>query len=115
MEHDKRFDDNEWTAEELAQLRALDSGQAPSSALKARTVRSLRARHLIGAKWSPALRFAFALAAASVVFAVGTVVGYAAGLRRATAPTEAAVPPTTVARVDSAATPRQQTRQVIWF
>jgi hypothetical protein len=115
MAYDKRFDDNEWTPEELAQLRALDSETAPSPALKAQTVRALRARHLIGAKWSPALRSVVVLAAASVVFAVGTVVGYAAGSRRATV-TPVVAPPTAVARVDSsAATPRQQTRQVIWF
>jgi len=107
--------DNEWTPEELAQLRTLDSERAPTAALKARTVRLLRARHLIGARWSPGLRSVLALAAASVVFVAGTAVGYAAGARRATL--RAAVPPpAALAKADSSsAAQRQQTRQVIWF
>ena len=90
MDYDKQFD-NEWTPEELAQFRALDLERAPG------------------------VRTVFALAAASVVFAAGTVVGYAAGARRATVP---AVAPTAaaLAKVDSSsAAQRQQTRQVIWF
>ena len=115
MDYNGRFDDNEWTPDELAQMRALDSERAPSMGLKTRTVSSLRARHLIGGHWSPGLRSVFALAAASVVFVAGTVVGYAAGSRRATLPA-VLVPPTAVARVDSSASAqRQPTRQVIWF
>ena len=114
MDYDQQFD-NEWTPEELAQLRALDSERAPTAALKARTVGSLGARNLIGARWSPGLRSVIALAAASVVFVAGTLVGYAAGARRATL--RAAVPPpAALAKVDSSsAAQRQQTRQVIWF
>ena len=107
--------DNEWTPEELAQLRALGSERAPTAALKARTVRSLRARHMIGARWSPSLRSVLALAAASFVFVAGTVVGYAAGARRATVPA-VVVPSAALAKADSSgAAQRQQTRQVIWF
>ena len=114
MDYDQQFD-NEWTPEELAQLRALDSERAPAAALKARTVSSLRARNLIGARWSPGLRSVLALAAASVVFGAGTAVGYAAGARRATL-RAAAAPPAALAKVDSSsAAQRQQTRQVIWF
>ena len=106
--------DNEWTPEELAQLRTLDSERAPTAALKARTVRLLRAQHLIGARWSPGLRSVLALAAASVLFVAGTAVGYVAGTRRATL--RAVVPPpAALAKADSSATQRQQTRQVIWF
>ena len=107
--------DNEWTPEEIAQLRALDSERTPTAVLKARTMRSLRARHLIAARWSPGLRSVLALAAASLVFVAGTAVGYAAGARRATL--RAAVPPpAALAKADSSsAAQRQQTRQVIWF
>jgi len=116
MDYDRRFDDNEWTPAELAQLRALDSERTPSAGLKARTVTSLRTRHLIGAHWSPGLRSVFALAAAAVVFVAGTVVGYAAGSRRATVPAAVAPPAAAVARVDSSGpAQRPQTRQVIWF
>ena len=116
MDYDRQFDDNEWTPEELAQIRALDAERAPSVGLKARTVGSLRARHLIGAHWSPGLRSVFALAAAAVVFVAGTVVGYAAGARRATLQPAVAPPAAAVARVDSSgAAQRPQTRQVIWF
>jgi hypothetical protein len=115
MDYDQQFD-NEWTPEELAQLRALDSERTPTAALKGRTVSSLRARNLIGARRSAGFRSAFALAAASVVFAAGTVVGYAAGARRATSPAAVAPPAAALAKVDSSsAAQRQQTRQVIWF
>ena|SRR5436190_1873118 len=115
MDDDRRFDDNEWTPEELAQLRALDSGRTPSAELKARTVSSLRARHLIGAHWSSERRSVFMLAAAAVVFVAGTVVGYAVGARRATAPAAVATPAAAVARVDSSGVTQRQQRQVIWF
>ena len=114
MDYDQQFD-NEWTPEELAQFRALDLERAPAPALKARTVSSLRARNLIGTRWSPGLRSVLALAAASVVFAGGTVVGYAVGARRATVPAAVTPPPPALARVDSSNAARQQTRQVIWF
>lgn len=115
MDYDQQFD-NEWTPEELAQLRALDSERAPTAALKARTVSSLKARNLMGARWSPGLRSVLALAAASVVFVAGTVVGYAAGARRATVPTAVAPPAAALAKADSSgAAQRQTTRQVIWF
>jgi len=114
MDYDQRFDDNEWTAEEIAQLRALSLEREPSATLKARTVSSLRARNLIGRRWSPAVRSVIGLAAASLVFAAGTAVGYVAGSRRAVSPE--ALTPTAVARVDSTgASQRPQTRQVIWF
>jgi hypothetical protein len=115
MDYDHKFD-NEWTPEELAQFRALDLERAPSAALKARTVSSLRARNLIGARWSPSLRSVLALAAASVVFAAGTAVGYAAGARRATVPAAVVPSAAALAKVDSSsAGQRPQTRQVIWF
>ena len=114
MDYDNRFDDNEWTPQELAQLRALSAEREGSATLKARTVHSLRARNLIGVRWSPAVRSALGLAAASLVFAAGTIVGSLAGSRRTTAPE--AVASTTVVRVDSSGAPqRAQTRQVIWF
>jgi hypothetical protein len=117
MDYDRQFDDNEWTPEELAQLRALEPERAPNLALKARTVSSLQARNLIGARWSPGLRSVLVLAAASVVFVAGTIVGYAAGARRATLPATAApAAAAALAKADSSgAAQRQQTRQIIWF
>jgi hypothetical protein len=115
MDDDRQFDDNEWTPEEIAQFRALHSERAPTATLKARTVSALRHEHLIGSRPRPIARTVGALAAASVVFAGGAVVGYAAGSRRATSQ-ESPVPPTSaVARVDSTGVVQRQTRQVIWF
>jgi hypothetical protein len=115
MDYDQQFDDNEWTPEEIAQFRALHVERAPSATLKARTVGALRRDHLIGARWSPGARSVLALAAASVVFAAGTMVGYAAGSRRATSQEAPAPPTSAVARVDSTGVAPRQTRQVIWF
>ena len=118
MSYDERFDDNEWTAEELAQLRALDPEREPSATLKARTVSSLRVSNLIGHRGSPALRSALGFAAASLVFAAGTAVGYVAGSRRATSPDAVAstAPVAAISRIDTTgASQRSQPRQVIWF
>ena len=115
MNDDRQFDDNEWTPQEIAQFRALHAERAPTATLKARTVGSLRREHLIGSRPRSIARTAVALPAASLVFAGGTVVGYAAGSRRATSQ-EAPTPPTSaVARVDSTGIAPRQTRQVIWF
>jgi hypothetical protein len=115
MDYDEQFDDNEWTPEEIAQFRALHVERAPTATLKARTVGALRREHLIGARWSPGARTVIALAAASVVFAAGTVVGYAAGSRGATSQEPPAPAASAVARVDSTGIAQHQTRQVIWF
>jgi hypothetical protein len=116
MDYDSQFDDNEWTPHELAQLRALSAERESSATLKARTVRSLRSRNLIGVRWSPVMRSLFGLAAASLVFAAGAAVGYVAGSRRTTTTEAGASRTAAVARVDSSGeAQRPQMRQVIWF
>lgn len=112
---DRQFDENEWTPDELAQLRALDSERAPGIALKARTTRALRNEHLVGRRWQASPRMLLALAAASVVFAAGAVVGYAAGSQRAASRETSTTPTTAVARADSAVVAQRPVRQVIWF
>jgi len=72
----------EWTPEERAQLADVGQHRSPRSELKGRTMRDLRERGLLGAAGSRTpSRFAFALAAAVVVFAAGMLAGYGVGLR----------------------------------
>ena len=109
------FDENEWTPDELAQLRALDTERMPGASLKARTTRALRSEHLVGWRWHASPRMLLVLAAASVVFVAGAIAGYAAGSRRAVARGASSPPPTAIARADSAVVAPRPTRQVIWF
>jgi hypothetical protein len=79
---DHSFD--EWTPEERARLADVGRHRSPRSELKARTMRALHERGLLGAVLLPRPRrqVAFALAAAIVIFAVGVLAGYSVGLRR---------------------------------
>jgi hypothetical protein len=117
MNYDNQsFDENEWTADERAQLHALDAERSSSATLKARTIRALRDEHLLGAAARGRSRLLLVLAAASVMFAAGTAVGYTAGSRRALArDTSQPAASAAVARADTTARTQRATRQVVWF
>jgi hypothetical protein len=109
--------ENEWTAEERAQLDTLSADRIPPAALKARTIASLERDGWLRPRRSLPLRATLGLlAAAAVVFAAGAVVGYSLADRRsAPRTTEDRVLPREVARADSAATTTTVARHVVWF
>jgi len=113
-EHES-FDQNEWTAEERAQLDALTRELAPRPELKTRTIRALRDDgHLRPARDISFRVVAGLLLAASLVFSAGALVGYAAAQRRLpTRETAGKAPQHDVARVDSDTT--STVRHVIWY
>jgi hypothetical protein len=114
-EHES-FDQNEWTAEERAQLDALSRELAPPRELKTRTIRGLRGDGHLRPTRDISLRVvAGLLLAASLVFSAGALVGYRAAQRRAS-PRETAVTATRhdVARIDSDTT-SSPVRHVVWY
>lgn len=115
-EHES-FDQNEWTAEERAQLDALPRELAPPRELKTRTIRALRGGgHLRPARDISLRVVAGLLLAASLVFAAGALVGYTAAQRRTTIRENAATPgQREVARVDSDTTAAPAVRHVVWY
>jgi hypothetical protein len=118
MRHDhEAFDENEWTADEQARFAALSSERLPPAALKQRTMRALGNRALLGRRTtiSPPLIVGLLLAA-SVVFAVGALVGYAAANRRPSeGPTPTVAATRAVAQLDSADSANRHTRHVVWY
>jgi hypothetical protein len=112
-EHES-FDQNEWTAEERAQLDALTRELAPRPELKTRTIRALRGDGQLRPARDISLRVvAGLLLAASLVFSAGALVGYTAAQRRASTRETAEAPQHDVARVDSDTT--STVRHVVWY
>jgi hypothetical protein len=121
MHDDEReFDEREWTEDERAQLEMVGAHRSPRRELRERTVSALQSRRLVARRppLSPRVWAALA-AAAAIVFAIGTLVGYQAALRRVNASrieaTSVTPPPpqTREARLDSNNQPAP--RKVVWF
>jgi hypothetical protein len=111
------FDDNEWTPEERARLGALSADRLPPAELKHRTASALRERGLLRGEVRLSSRVVIGLLlAASVVFAVGALVGYAAANRRpAVAPETTVAATREVAKIDSPPAPAKPARHVVWY
>ena len=83
---DQFFEGDEWSADESAQLRSLARERIPSHELKGKTVAALHSHGFLAAQASGSPRRMIALlAAASVIFIAGALVGYFAA-RRSPAP-----------------------------
>jgi len=118
MRTDQRsFDENEWTAEERARFAALGAERVPPPQLEQRTVTALRERGLLGrrSRISPPVIIGLLLAA-SIVFAAGALVGYAAANRKPAQVPERAVASTrSVAQLDSGDSTARRARHVVWY
>ena len=118
MQSDQRsFDENEWTADERARFAALGSERVPPPQLEQRTVVALRERGLIGrrSRFSPPVIIGLLLAA-SIVFAAGALVGYAAANRKpADVPGRSVASTRSVAQLDSADSTARRARHVVWY
>ena len=80
------FEGDEWSADENAQLRSLARERIPSHELKGKTISALHSHGFLAAPASGSPRRMIALlAAASVIFIAGALVGYLAA-RSAPAP-----------------------------
>jgi hypothetical protein len=107
---------DEWTAAERAQLDALATERAPSPDLKGRTIAAARAAGYLRPK-SPvtATRTIKLLAAASLIFAAGTVVGYALARRAVSRASRASANREAVAAVSSFVIDTDPGRHVVWY
>lgn len=118
MQKDHRsFDENEWMPDERARFAGLTAERLPPPQVEQRTVAALRERGLIGrrTRFSPPLIIGLLLAA-SIVFAAGALVGYAAANRRpANAPGRAVASTRSVAQLDSADSTARRARHVVWY
>jgi len=117
MSNDHRtFEDDDWTADDLAHLGTLDAERAPGPELKRQTIDALRARALLRpGRYITGRIVAGMAAAASIIFALGAVAGYATATRLTAArASESVEPPRAVARADSTTTAVPK-RQVVWF
>jgi hypothetical protein len=111
---DRSFDENEWTPEEQAHVEALSTHRVPPAELKPRTVRALRDRGYIGPRVVSPWIVVAGLVAATIIFVVGTMVGYAAASRRVTPSTPVTVATArAVAQIDS--TEKTPARHVVWY
>ena len=82
--HDELFDGDDWTPDENAQLSALSAEKRPPEELKRRTMEAMRRRGLLGPhRVATPRRVVALLAAASVIFIAGALVGYVAARRAA--------------------------------
>lgn len=83
---DEFLEGDEWSADENAQLGSLARERIPSHELKGKTIAALHGHGFLAAPVSASPRRTMALlAAASVIFIAGALVGYLAA-RRAPAP-----------------------------
>jgi hypothetical protein len=114
--HDEFLEREDWSAEERAQLAALRRERIPTHELKSKTIVGLHGHGFLAAPARPSPRRTIALlAAASVIFIAGALVGYLAA-RRAPAPD---VQPRVanreqVAKAESANN-NQPVRHVVWY
>ena len=113
---DEFLEGDEWSADETEQLRSLARERIPSHQLKARTIAALHNHGFLAVPVSASPRRTIALvAAASVIFIAGALVGYLAA-RRAPA---SDVPPRVanreqVAQAESVNNNRP-VRHVVWY
>jgi len=110
------FTEDDWTPEERALFASLPPERIPPSQLKARTIDALRRRELLDRQ--PVARPIHVLAlvaAASVIFIAGALVGYAAA-QRSVRPIDNT---RTATRHDVAEAPANgsnpPTRHVVWY
>jgi hypothetical protein len=110
------FDEQEWTAEERARFSALSREHTPPPELERRTTHALRDRGLLGRRRISARVVVGLLLAASLVFAAGALVGYAAAARRPAPAIEPSVASTrSVAQIDTTDSATPRTRHVVWY
>ena len=111
------FTEDDWTPEESARLASLPKERIAPSELKARTMEALHRRRLLGSRSAagPARMLAL-IAAASLIFITGALVGFAAA-RRTTEPAGESRARTAqdVARAGGAASNTPPTRYVVWY
>jgi len=110
------FAEESWTPEVQARLASLPRERMAPDELKMRTMDALRARGSLGSRAATRQGRALALlAAASLIFAAGALVGYAAARRSTTPATETRA--TTSQDVARAGTPTASSpkRHVIWY
>jgi hypothetical protein len=110
------FAEDSSTPEEKARLASLPRERTSPDELKARTMDALRARGLLGLRSGKRPgRVLAILAAASLIFAAGALVGYAAARRSTTPATDIrATTSQDVARA-GAPTANSPARHVIWY
>lgn len=111
------FTEDDWTPEERALLASLPTERTASDALKRRTMDALHSRRLLGTRTTTAPKRILALvAAASLIFITGALVGYAVA-QRSTKPVDATRTATSqdVARAGGATTNNPPARHVVWY
>jgi hypothetical protein len=110
------FAEEIWTPDEQARLASLPLERVAPDELKARTMDALRARGLLGLRSGKRPgRILAVLAAASLIFAAGALVGYAAARRSTPPATETrATTSQDVARASGPTTVSPK-RHVIWY
>jgi hypothetical protein len=114
--HDEFLEGEDWSVEERAQLAALSRERIPHYEVKSKTVVALHSHGFLAVPVKTSPRRTIALvAAASVIFIAGALVGYFAA-RRAPAPdTQPRVANREqVARAESANN-TQPVRHVVWY
>lgn len=108
--------DQEWTPEEKAAFAALPEERAPTPELKRRTIAAARAAGLVApSRRGMGARMAVLLVAASLVFAAGTLVGYALAQRRPAAVKANAPSREAVASMHDLKIVTDSTRRIIWY
>jgi hypothetical protein len=114
--HDE-FTEDEWTPEERAQLVSLPTERIPPSELKGKTMDAVRRNGFVGRQRIVTPRRVLALvAAASLIFIAGALVGYAAARRTARPADDGRVANReAVANAENSKTNSQQTRHVVWY
>jgi len=113
--HDE-FNEHEWTVEERAMFASLPEERIPPAALKTRTREAIRRSGLIATQtvWAPRRALAL-IAAASLIFVAGALIGYAMAQRSAKRLDDARVANRQeVARAVSD-TNSQPKRHVVWY
>jgi hypothetical protein len=114
--HDDSTEDD-WMPEESARLASLPKTRIAPNELKVRTTEALHRQGLLGSRSAtrPA-RILALIAAASLIFISGALVGFAAA-RRTTEPSgeTRAVTAQDVARAGGAASNNSPTRHVVWY
>ena len=110
------LDDEEWSAEEQAQLASLARDRIPSHELKGRTLVALHAHGYLAAPNAKSPRRMIALlAAASVIFIAGAVVGYLAARREPPRDAESRMANREQVAQSESATTTQPVRHVVWY
>jgi hypothetical protein len=112
----EEFEGDEWSAEDKALLASMARERIPSHALKSRTIAALHNHGFLIAPNSAAPRRTIALlAAASVIFIAGALVGYFAARRAPAAETQPRVANRDQLAKAESANNIQPVRHVVWY